>query len=290
MFQRISNSFSLARSSWGVLGENKQLVVFPILSGIAAILVVLSFITPILLQPDFFNDLHLRAPWALALIGFAFYFCCYFVMIFFNAALVSCALIRFNGGEATLGDGLKAAWVRLPQIFAWALVSATVGMLLKAIENIHEKAGQIVSAILGTVWTVLTYFVVPVLVVEKVGPFAAISRSTAIIKKSWGEAIVGKIGLGLFIFLLSLPGILLLFAGGAVWINAQMAVVQAVQVPPLAWVLFGAGCLWILAVSAIGAALQGIFVSALYQYATQGEAPHGFEKETLKMAFAEKGA
>jgi hypothetical protein len=278
VFERISNSFALARSSWGVLRENKRLVVFPIISGIACLLVMISFLAPFLLRPQMFDDLQQNAPWALFLIGFAFYFCSYFVMIFFNAALVSCALIRFNGGEPTLSDGLKAASVRLPQILMWALVSATVGMLLKAIENVHEKAGQIVSAILGTVWTVVTYFVVPVLVVEKVGPFAAIGRSTAILKKTWGEALVGKLGLGLFIFLLALPGILLLIGGVAL-------VAGAPNMLALGVLLMILGVVWLLIISAIGAALQGIFVSALYQYASHGETPHGFEKDTMERAF-----
>src|SRR5262249_19792659 len=118
------------------------------------------------------------------------------------------------GQEPTLGDGFRAAFARFPQIFAWALVSATVGVLLKVIENAHEKAGEVIAAILGTAWTVLTFFVVPVLGVEKLGPFGAIRRSVALLRKAWGEALIGGIGLGLFKFLLFLPGLLLLIAGG----------------------------------------------------------------------------
>ena len=96
-----------------------------------------------------------------------------------------------------LADGLGAANSRLPQIFAWSLVSATVGVLLKLLENVHEKLGEIISMVLGTAWTIMTFFVVPVLVVEKVGPFEAISRSTAILRKAWGEALVSHWGIGL---------------------------------------------------------------------------------------------
>src|SRR5262249_48242647 len=127
MFDRIANSFALARSSWGVLRTDKKLVLFPILSGIACVLVLLSFLAPFLIRLDLLDDLQRRAPWALGLIGFVLYFCFFFVIIFFNAALVSCALIRFHGGEPTVGDGLRAALARLPQIVLWALVSATVG-------------------------------------------------------------------------------------------------------------------------------------------------------------------
>ena len=280
MFERISNSFALARSSWQVLREDKKLVVFPILSGIATILVLISFAVPFLLQPKMLDDLQQHAPWALGVIAFAFYFINYFVIIFFNAALISCALIRFNGGEPTLSDGLRAASLRLPQILLWALVSATVGLLLKAIENAHEKAGQIVSAILGTVWTVITYFVVPVLVVEKVGPFAAIRRSTEILKNTWGEALVGKFGIGLYVLLLALPGIVLLIGG--------IALLSAGKVVALGLALLGLAIIYLLGVSAAAAALQGIFVTALYQYAAHGQAPQGFDRSTLEHAFTAK--
>ncbi len=280
MFSRITNSFALARSSWGVLKTDKKLVLFPVLSGIACVLVLISFVTPFLIAPDAFKNLQQQAPWALALITFAFYFINYFVIVFFNAALVSCALIRFHGGDPTLGDGLRAASARLPQILAWALVSATVGMILKAIENAGERVGQFISAILGTAWSVMTYFVVPVLVVEKVGPFAAVGRSVAILKKTWGEALVGHLGVGLFVLLLALPGILLIV--GAVLVFATGKAVA------LGLVLLVLGLLYLLAVSAVGAALQGIFVSALYHYAERNEVPSGFEAETMQRAFASK--
>src|SRR5262245_65700138 len=147
---------------------------------------------------------------------FAYYFCAYFVVIFCNSALVSGALMRFNGQEPTLGDGFRASFARLPQIAAWSLVSATVGLILKAIENANEKVGEIISAIIGTAWAIMTYFVVPVLVVEKLGRFAAIGRTVAILKKTWGEALVGGIGLGQCKLLILLPGILLLIGGLAV--------------------------------------------------------------------------
>src|SRR5262249_36395741 len=210
MFERLQASFALARSSWQVLWTDKRLIVFPILSGIGCLLVMAGFALPFIAQPHLLDFLNNKAPgnhvppWVYV-VGFAYYFCSYFVVIFFNAALISCALIRFNGGTPTVADGLQAAASRLPQILAWALVSATVGLILKLIESANEKVGEFVSALLGTAWTVLTYFVVPVLVVERVGPIQAIKRSMKILRKTWGEALIGNIGIGFFMFLLALP-------------------------------------------------------------------------------------
>jgi Family of unknown function (DUF6159) len=280
MFDRMGNGFALAGSSWRVLKRDKQLVVFPILSGIACIVLMLGFWLPVLF------DVNLRQqianvtppPWMYAMV-FAYYFCSYFVIVFFNSALISCALMRFNGETPTVGDGLSAAASRLPQIFAWAFVSATVGVLLYAIESAHEKVGEFISAILGTAWTVMTYFVVPVLVVEKLGPFAAISRSVSILKQTWGEALVGKMGLGFFIFLLMLPGILLLVLGAFAFASGQTT---------LGLALIVGGILYLIVESAVAAALQGIFVGALYQYAAHGVVPEGFDGDTMRGAFGAK--
>jgi hypothetical protein len=283
-FTRISTGFELACSSWHVLRLNKKLIVFPVLSGIACMLVLLSFATPFLFHPQWLDFLNARGQqgvhppiWAYAVL-FAFYFCNYFVITYFNAALISCAIISFNGGEPTLADGLGAANSRLPQILAWALVSATVGVLLKVIENAHEKIGAIITAILGTAWSILTFFVVPVLVVEKVGPFQAVARSTAILRRAWGESLVSHWGIGLFMFLVSLPGLILIVLG---------AVLTAVALLP-AIALMVLGGLYLLAMMALGPTLNGICLAALYQYAADGQVPRAFDQDLLSGAFVQK--
>jgi hypothetical protein len=283
MFERFETSFALARSSWRVLLTDKQLIIFPILSGIGCLFVLAGFALPFIAQPQLQNFLNNNGnginppPW-LYVAAFAYYFCSYFVVIFFNAALISCALIRFNGGTPTVADGLGAAASRLPQILAWALVSATVGVILKLIENVHEKAGALVSALLGTAWTVITYFVVPILVVEKVGPIEAVQRSMSILRRTWGEALIGHMGIGFFLFLLALPGIILAVFGA---FALQTSVALGVAV------LVTAG-LYFLLLSAVGPALNGIFLSALYQYAANGQVPEGFDAGEMKQAFRAK--
>jgi hypothetical protein len=285
MFDRISNGFALARSSWAVLMRDKHLIVFPIVSGILFVIVVASFAVPLATLVDWnkvqqqVNNNHVP-PWAYA-VAFAFYLCTYFVTIFCNAALLSCAFLRFNGENPTVGDGFRAALARLPQIFAWAVVSATVGVLLKVIENIHEKAGELVSALLGTVWSIMTFFVVPVLVVEKTGPMEAVSRSVSLLKRTWGEALVGRMGIGFVLFLLAVPIFLLFMAGVYLLVTGAVAVGAAVLI---------AGGVLLLIYLAVSAALHTILLAALYEYAADGKVPEGFERESFAGAFTPKTA
>jgi hypothetical protein len=283
MFDRLTNSFALARSSWRVLRTDKQLILLPILSGIGCLLVLLTFALPLLaLRPwSQFEDAQgdLQTPWWVYPVAFAYYFCNYFVVIYCNSALISCAMMRFSGEEPTLAKGFRAATSRLPQIIAWALVSATVGLLLKAVENAHERAGAFIAGLLGTGWTIMTYFVVPVLVLEKVGPFAAIGRSLAILKKTWGEALIGHFGIGLFVFLLFLPALLLMVLTAAAFASAGLIVGIAALAVTVVYVL-----LWL----AVGSALNTIYLSALYHYAACDEVPTGFEASALAGAFTAK--
>jgi Family of unknown function (DUF6159) len=286
MFEKLSNSFALARSSWGVLCTDKKLLIFPVLSGIACLVVMASFAAPVLFlvmqnpQRDFdFEKLPPALSYGLL---FAFYFLTYFVVIFFNSALTSCALIRFNGGEPTIGAGLQAAVARLPQILAWTLVAATVGVLLKVVENSHEQVGRFIRSILGTAWSVVTFFVVPVLVVENVGPFAALGRSVAILKRTWGEALIGNFGMGLFTFVLAIPFVLLV-------VVAMMLFSAAPALLPVAVLVLVLAAVYFLLLMAVSSAMNNIFVAAVYQFAAQGAVPAGFNERIVRHAFGAKG-
>jgi hypothetical protein len=280
MFARISNGWDLARSSWGVLMRDKHLILFPIVSGILFAIVVASFLVPLAVFVDPNNPnqgprLKGVPIWTFA-VAFAFYFCTYFVTVFCNSALLSCAFLRFNGENPTVTDGFQAAVARLPQIFAWALVSATVGVLLKVVEQAHEKAGAFIASVLGTAWSIMTFFVVPVLVVEKTGPIEAVKRSISLLKKTWGEALVGRGGIGLILFLLAIPIILVAVAGVYFIVTGLIPV--------------GVGLLTIAVVAflmhmAVGSALHSILIAALYEYADRGYVPHGFDRDNFESAF-----
>jgi hypothetical protein len=285
MFDKLSNGMSLARSSWGVLAQDKKLIWFPLVSGLMFVLVVASFAVPLATLVDWAQvkqhaDHHNGKPpvWVYA-VGFAFYFATYFVMIFCNAALVSCAMMRFNGREPSLSAGFGMAVSRLPQILAWALVSATVGVLLQIIESAYEDAGYYISLVLGTAWSVMTFFVVPVLVVEKTGPVASVGRSVSLVRQTWGEALVGRMGINFFLFLLAIP-VILLFVGGGVLL-AKGAV-------PVGAALIAAGIVAGLLHMAVSSALNTILLAALYQYAADRNVPTGFSADQFEGAFQSK--
>ena len=278
-FERLSNGWELAKESWHVLKMDKELLVFPLISGIACLIVLASFALP-LWNTDYagviFDEGEIPNDPVAYLILFAFYTVNYFVIVFFNSALVSCAIIRFRGGDPTLADGFRASFSRLPQILMWAVVSATVGVILRVIESRAEKAGQIISALLGAGWSIATYFVVPVLVVEKVGPIDAVKRSFGVLRKTWGEAIGANFGIGFIVFIASLIGIIPL-AFGIFLVTTGQAVPGGA--------LIAIGVLALIVISLISSALDTILLAALYLYAADGQIPSHFDNSLLQDAF-----
>ncbi len=282
MFDRIANGWELAKNSWQVLRLDKELLLFPLMSGIACMLVLASFAIPLwttqAIDGVMQDDQPLQNVLAYVVL-FAFYFVNYFVIVFFNTALIACAIIRFRGGDPTVSDGLQAAMSRLPQIIAWALVSATVGVILRVIESYSDKVGQVVAALLGGAWSITTYFVVPVMVVEKAGPVDAIKRSFAVLRKSWGESLSANFGVGLITFFCMLVAIIPLVLGGMALAAGQTALGIAGLV---------CGILGIIVVSLVSSALNAIVIGALYLYASDGEVPQQFDANSLSHAFVTK--
>ena len=281
MFARLSRSWKLVKASAAVLRQDKELLLFPLVSMAALVLVVASFALPVfglgLIGSRLGEDGFSAAMYGVA---FLFYFSQYFVIFFFNAALVGAAMIRLEGGDPTVADGLRIATSRIAAIAGYALIAATVGMVLRAIQERVGFIGKIIVAMLGVGWTIATYMVVPVLVANKVGPVQAIKESASLLKKSWGENVIGQAGLGIafgFIFL-GVIGLCVVVVFGAFASGSMAAIVLALVLAALAIAITGL----------VQSALTGIYSAALYRYATKGEGTPGFDAETLKLAFAPK--
>jgi hypothetical protein len=283
MFERIATGWALTKQAVNVLRLDKELLLFPILSGLCCLVVLASFFVPAyafgIFDALIENRESQQGKILLAAIGFAFYFVNYFVMVFFNSALVGCSVIRLKGGDPTVSDGFATAFSRLPQIAAWAAVAATVGVILKSFENKDNKLGQIVIGLIGAAWTMLTFFVVPIIVIEQLGPFAAIKRSASLLTDTWGESVSSTFSLRLITFLLSLLGVLPIVGGGFLLAN-QMA---AIGIP-----LLLVGVLILLAISLISSALNSIILAALYIYAVEGRTADNFDPALIEHAFASK--
>jgi hypothetical protein len=282
MFARFSNGWRLVKASWAVLRSDKELIVFPIISGIAALIVFALFAVPLWISGYFerLDDGTSSAKVTGFVVLFALYVVLYTVINYCNAALVGAALIRLRGGDPTARDGFTIANQHVGPIVGYALIGATVGVALQALRERAGIAGQVVAWLGGTAWNLATFLVVPVLVVEDIGPIEAVKRSAALLRRTWGEQIVGNAGIGLVFgligFVVILGGIFVVALAAATGIVALIVLAAAIAAAALA------------AVVVIGAALKGIFTAALYRYAAEGQVDTYFDADLVRSAFAPK--
>ena len=280
MFERFSRSWRLVKASGSVLMQDKRLLVFPLISSIATILVGACFILPMLGLGALDGLSSGAVDTGVYVVAFLFYTSQYFVIFFFNAALVGAAMMRMDGGSPTVRDGLNIAMSKIGSIFGYALIAATVGMILRAIQERVGFLGKIIVGLLGIGWTMATYLVVPVLVARDVGPVDAVKESAALLKKTWGENVIGQAGLGSAFVLLSFGA---LICGIALVIGAVFT--KSIALTIIAAII---AIVVMVALALIHAALSGIYAAALYRYAVGGQATLGFDSAVLENAFAQK--
>ena len=290
MLGKSKKGLNIAKDSWNVLKQDRELLIFPVLSFISCLAIIATIIAPAFFVSEY-------REWALTFIDdemattatsqsveigvlFLIYFVEYFVVVFFNSALVGCAMIRFGGGDPTISDGLKISFKRLPQIVAWALFAASIGTLLSVIESRSKSIGRWVVKFLGLAWAIGTYFVVPVIAVEGTGPITAVKRSLKLLSKTWGQGLVGNVAISILSGLVTIVVFALFFLGffvASYFKSTPIAVANSICV-----------LLFLIVVSIATSALKQIFLAGLYLYATENKVAPGFEEQVFIDAFKKK--
>ncbi len=280
MASRFETSWSLVKASAHVLAQDKELILFPLLSFIAAMVVSISFFGPMLIL----GNVEAVAEGG-GMIGtvlmFLYYMVLYTVIFFFNAALVGAALLRLEGEDPTVSDGFHIATGRIRNILGYAVIAATVGMVLKMISERAGFIGSLVAGFVGLGWNLATFMVVPVLVTNDLDPVSAIRQSGSLFRQTWGEQVVGNIGMG-WAFGLMFVGVTLVF-GALMGLFGSVAPILTL---PL---VVGLGLSW-LTLALVSSALKGVYSAALYKYALSGEVPSGFDRRHFESAFRPKKA
>jgi hypothetical protein len=253
--------------------KDKELMVLPVISGACILFVCALFVVPVIVAlggelPEEGQDKGIGG-----LIALPLYVAVYTISIFFQSAVVAGATERMDGGDPTVSSALAAAWRRKGTILLWGLVAGTIGMILRSIQERSQLIGRIVIGLVGAAWSLATFFVVPVIVLEGRPVKEAFKSSLSLFRQRWGEAAIGSGGIALFGFLLFLPVI----AVCALLIAAEL-IVPAIALGVLAGAVL----------SALLSTLQGIYVAALYRYASTSETPAGMDARLLEGAFRKR--
>jgi hypothetical protein len=284
-----SRSWELTKVTFDVINKDRELLWFALLSfffsTIFAVVMIVPTVLATLMNEGFSQDSLQLFEYVIIFIT---YFGLAFIATFFNVCVVYTTKVRFEGGNATFGESLKFALSRFWLIVQWSLLAATVGLLMRLLENFARRLGRpgqivvgILIALIGMAWTIVTIFVVPVLVYEGLGPVDAVKKSIQVIKKTWGESLIKAIGLGLIQFLIMLG--IIIAAGLLTYGLSTMFEMKGLLIG------IGIGVLLLLLVGLVFSVASTIFNTALYVYANNGQIASGFNEDIIKGSFKTKG-
>ena len=272
---RMQRGWQLSKESWAVVKGDRSLLVFPVIAGLGTLILVAAFGGAAL------GVLPSSTPVAIVL-GVIGLYLVMVVTVFCSVALTACAARSLEGVDTKASEGWAAARGHFGPILSWAGVQLVVGAAISALQAVlREGAGQLVSSLVGGLanfaWTIATFFVIPVIAFEDLGPKAALGRSIAVLRQRWGEGVAGTFAIGAIVFLVAfLPGAALV-ALGIVLGGAGGAVL----------IVLGA------AVFLVGAVVQNtlmaVFKVAVYRFATEDRVLGRFEREQLEAAFKPRG-
>lgn len=255
----IFNSYSVFKESLSIIGKDKTLLLFPVLAGIASMIAAVSFILPLVFE---------AGASIYVLIILSFYLVIYFISIFFSSAMMISADLIIKGGNPKVYDGLKGAWSKVHYIFLWSLFSATVGVILKAFEQMTRGRYSILESMFGIAWSLAAFFAVPVIIFEDKTPFDALKRSAQLFKETWPETLTGRFGVNFFVFLLILAGL-------------AVAVFMSMTFPSGVLYFIFIYLAYFMFLFILGSALTSVYVAALYHYAVTGEVKGGFSANVI---------
>ena len=283
MFRTIGNTWQITKLSWKVLQLDRELIFFPIMGTIGAIIVG-GIAAGVFGATGTFDRVGSGSEPELNLVDvivtLAAYFGALYMVIFCNAALIAAARERLEGGDPNVMSGIRAVRGMWLAILGWTIITGTVGLILQALQSMARENSHgvmrivavILVALLQTAWAYITFFVIPVLVVERIGPISAIRRSGSLLRQSWGEQLTASFSF----FIIYILAVLIV----------AIPVVILIFIAPVAAIIVGV-VLGGIAIASV-AAMEGIFKAALYEWVSEGKGSEWFDQQLLSNAYAHR--
>ncbi len=272
---RIGNTWQLAKTSWSVLKQDRELLWIPVLSFLVSI-VVIAVTVGLIAVTTSVGDAEDSAGIAVLIIALLAAMALGTVAVFFNGALVAGAYERMSGGDPTVRSAVRRAFSRIGGLVPWAIITTTVGLVLQALRERAGWLGRLMVGMVDLAWQVATFLTVPAIVIDGMGAIEGLKRSASLLRRSWGENLVARVGFGLLGLILMIPAVAIVL----------LAAASGSNVITIAGVVIAGA--WIAVVMVVLTALNAIFQTALYMYATTGISPSGFEQAPLAQSFAHK--
>jgi hypothetical protein len=273
-------SIEISKLTFKILKSNKKLLIFSIVS----ILMSFSFFGFMVI----FFILNYYGKEGIYFIDFFMFFLTYLgiylIINFFNVCIIYSLKGLFENKEIKTNDAIKFSLSILKRIFYWTLVSATIGLLLRLINGIAKRLGNngkiiltFIRSILGELWSILSVFILPIMVYNKSSPIVSVRKSSKLIRKTWGENLVKHYSLGLSQLYVLLIGISIISLLSFILFH----LIGAIILPTLILI----SILFLISIIVLFKAANQIFNTILFLYADKNIIQKDFNKSKLKLVF-----
>lgn len=273
---RIKGGYMIAIESFRILNKNKSIMLFPLFSLIAELIAVGFFIICIYFFALRFSDQIDKNYLEIIEYGliFIFYIASFFIASYFQAGLVSIVSAQINGKKMSFSEGMNIAAAHTGKIFMWSFIAATVGVILELIANKFKFIGKLVTSIIGFTWNIITFFIVPVLILEEKTVGESVKRSGSVFKNKWGETLIANLSTGLLFAFLTVLGLAVFF------VIAFLGQPRTEILILLAVLL----ALYLVTLIVLSLTIEGIYRTVLYEYAAHDKLPESFNRELISNA------
>ncbi|MFA6376038.1 MAG: DUF6159 family protein [Candidatus Paceibacterota bacterium] len=259
---KVRGGYLVVTESFKLLGRNKSIMMFPFAALVVELLAVAAALAAYFFAFGFSEESFKRlenpdSSGIMYLCLFIFYVVSIFIASYFQAGLVAVVSGQINGKKLTYNDGMKVAAANFWKIFFWSSIAATVGVILQFITSKSKYLGRIVANLLGAAWDIITFFIVPVLVLENDSVGQSIKRSALIFKNKWGQTLIANFSTGLFFAFLMMLGFVAVF----------LVIIFGGDNPALILFSLIALAIYLLMLVILSTTIEGIYRVVLYEYA-----------------------
>ena len=268
-FDTIGRGWKMSKLSMAVVRKDGELMVYMLLCGVLSIGAMAAMSLPQYLEQSWTQTSDGALSPAYMAFIFGGYMSISIIVTFWNSAIIANSHIRLTGGDPSFGDGFSAAAKRIHIIIIWGIIAGTVGLLLKILSNAGKGSDNggaqifvmIIQIIGATIWWMLTFFMIPHMIIEGKSVSESMKSSRQMFSKTWGENISSGLGIGIITFLFG--------AIIAVVTFGLMAVIG-----PIGLIVGGLAMAVLIMWSS---AAEQVAVTALYIYSKTGKMPQLYQ-------------
>ncbi len=183
-----SKGWSFIKAAFAMAGQNKRLLLPSLYQVLFAIIYFVAWVVALVaINPHWSNGVWI-AVGTLATFG------SFLIFYFFCGITVNMIDYHLRGGEPKVGAGAKVAGKNFLALVYLAIVSSIIDTFARMARSEDSIFGRIIAGIVESIWTTLSFLLLPAIIIENAGFGDAMKRVRALHKGNMLLIGLGEVG------------------------------------------------------------------------------------------------